>query len=127
MEDVRYLFCQFSKKDRNVNSYHCAIDIYGLNIQSFYKLFSSKTLHKYYGFSNEVLFSIFITTLYTGTSNINSANRRSICNEALTFEEFLKAICRVCVPIKRVLLYRLFLYSNLWWLIFFHPSMGAFF
>ena len=95
MEDVRYLFCQFSKKDRNVNSYHCAIDIYGLNIQSFYKLFSSKTLHKYYGFSNEVLFSIFITTLYTGTSNINYANRRSICNEALTFEEFLKAICRV--------------------------------
>eukprot|EP00943_MAST-04B_sp_MAST-4B-sp1_P005093 g5093.t1 len=95
IEDVRFIFCNFSEKDKHASINEFTINTYGVGISMFFKLFSSATLHNCYGFSNEILLSIFIATLYSSDEENNNATCRSVCPQALTFEEFIKAIFRV--------------------------------
>jgi Ca2+-binding EF-hand superfamily protein len=95
IEDVRFIFCNFSKKDTQATINEFTINTYGVGISTFLKLFSSVALHKCYKFSNETILSTFIASLHSSDGNNNNATCRSICPQALTFEEFIKAIFRV--------------------------------
>ena len=91
--DVRSIFEKFCKKSDS-KSYETTLDMYGIPFHDVIRILSINDLYECYGFTNEVLMAIMLTTAGKESSS-GDGRRQYACQNSVTFDEFLKILCRV--------------------------------
>ena len=77
--------------------------MYGIPFHDVIRILSINDLYECYGFTNEVLMAIMLTT--TGKESSSGDGRRQYaCQNSVTFDEFLKILCRVSYALLLVFL-----------------------
>ena len=92
--DVRSIFEKFCKKEVDSKSYETTLDMYGIPFHDVIRILSINDLYECYGFTNEVLMAIMLTTAGKESSS-GDGRRQYACQNSVTFDEFLKILCRV--------------------------------
>ena len=68
--------------------------MYGIPFHDMIRILSINDLYECYGFTNEVLMAIMLAT-YVKESSSGDGRRQYACQNSVTFDEFLKILCRV--------------------------------